>query len=38
VEDRGWERVLRWALMIAAVLLIVWRVFWPLIGRFLGGA
>lgn len=37
VEDRRWEQVLRWVLVIASVLLILGRLFWPWIGRFLGG-
>lgn len=37
VDDRRWEQVLRWVLLIASVLLILAAIFWPLIGRFLGG-
>jgi energy-coupling factor transport system permease protein len=37
VEDRRWEQILRWVLLILAVVLILLRLFWPLISRFFGG-
>lgn len=36
VEDQRWEQILRWVLVIASVLLIVGRILWPFIGRYLG--
>ena len=37
VEDRRWEQLLRWALLLAAILLILARLVWPLISRAMGG-
>lgn len=34
VPDRRWEQILRWILLIAAMLLILLRLFWPLIARW----
>jgi energy-coupling factor transport system permease protein len=36
VEDQRWEQILRWVLVIASVLLIVGRILWPFLGRYLG--
>lgn len=38
VEDRRWEQILRWVLLIICVILILLRIFWPLINRFVGGS
>jgi len=37
VEDRGWEKVLRWLLVILALLLVLGRLLWPFIGPYLDG-
>lgn len=37
VEDRRWEQIFRWALLILSVILILVRLFWPLISRYWGG-
>jgi energy-coupling factor transport system permease protein len=36
VEDRRWEQIFRWALLILSVILILVRLFWPLISRYWG--
>jgi energy-coupling factor transport system permease protein len=38
VPDRRWEQILRWVLFSASILLILLRIFWPLINRYLLGA
>jgi len=38
VPDRRWEQILRWVLFIASILLVLLRIFWPLINRYLLGA
>jgi energy-coupling factor transport system permease protein len=37
VEDRVWEKVLRWLLVILALLLVLGRLLWPFIGPYLDG-
>jgi energy-coupling factor transport system permease protein len=37
VPDRRWEQILRWVLFVASILLILLRIFWPLINRYLLG-
>jgi energy-coupling factor transport system permease protein len=37
VPDRPWEKVLRWLLLVGAILLILLRLFWPLIARLSSG-
>lgn len=38
VEDRRWEQILRWILLLGSIILILLRIFWPLISRSIGGA
>jgi energy-coupling factor transport system permease protein len=35
VQDRRWEQILRWALLIISLLLILGRILWPFIGPYL---
>ena len=37
VADPKWEKILRWVLMIASLLLILWRIFGPFLSRWWGG-